>query len=85
LVESHDPKKVAAKKEAMAMAASKAEEEKKEEMNSKNWSQEEINELTKAIQKFPAGTGDRWKVISQEVGKTQKEVITKAKDIAARQ
>lgn len=51
----------------------------------KNWTEEDVQNLTKAIVKLPAGTINRWKVISDEVGKSQKEVIQKAKEIQARQ
>jgi hypothetical protein len=47
----------------------------------KEWSEEEITLLNTAIEKFPNGTINRWKVISNFVGKSQKEVTAKYKDI----
>ena len=47
------------------------------------WSPEEVANLTKAIVRFPPGTGQRWKVITEFVGtRTQKQTIKKAKDMA---
>jgi len=45
--------------------AKKVEEEKKQEndLTGKNWTHEDIQNLTKAIVKFQAGTVDRWRVI----------------------
>jgi hypothetical protein len=53
-------------------------------MTGKNWSPEDLHDLTKAISKFPAGTINRWRVIGDFLGKSQKEVILKAKEIAER-
>lgn len=66
--------------------AKKQEEAKKtdDDLTGKNWTHEDIANLTKAIVKFPPGTVDRWKVIGDAVGKTQREVIAKAKEIQAR-
>lgn len=47
----------------------------------KDWSPDQIKNLTLAIVKFPAGTVQRWKVIADFVGKNQKETIAKAKEI----
>jgi len=47
----------------------------------KEWSEEEVLLLNTAIDKFPNGTINRWKVISIFVGKSQKEVTAKYKDI----
>lgn len=69
------------KQEAEAQAK-KVEEIKK----ANEWSHEEIARLTKAIAKFAGGIPNRWKVITDFVGdRTQKEVITKAQEIAERQ
>jgi hypothetical protein len=51
---------------------------------SKDWSVEDVQNLTKAIKKFPQGTGKRWAVIADFIGKGQKETITKAKEIHAK-
>ena len=38
--------------------------------------------MVEAIKKFPAGTGDRWRVVADYIGtKNQKQVVTKAKEI----
>ena len=48
----------------------------------KDWTTDEIKKLSKGLVKFPTGTNDRWKVIATFIGsKTQKEVISKAKEI----
>jgi hypothetical protein len=63
----------------------KLEEERKNNKNilGKDWTTDEIKKLSKGLVKFPTGTNDRWKVIATFIGsKTQKEVITKAKEIA---
>jgi len=85
IVDELSGKKDAQKREVERL---KEEELKQQELNplvGKNWSQEDIKQLTLGIVKFPAGTGDRWKVIAEFVGKSQKEVISKAKEIQARQ
>lgn len=54
-----------------AAAAQAAEEEKKNKVanvEDSNWSKEDIAMLTKAIVKFPPGTGNRWKVIAEFCG-----------------
>lgn len=73
-------KKQAAKKAALAK---KEEEQKKEaaSFTSKGWTDEDVVMLTKGIVKFPPGTVDRWKTIGDFCGKTQKEAISKAKEI----
>jgi hypothetical protein len=48
---------------------------------SKDWSQEDVKLLTLSIVKFPPGTVNRWAVIADYCGKTQKQVIGKAKEI----
>jgi DnaJ family protein C protein 2 len=50
-----------------------------------DWTHEDIAMLTKGITKFPPGTVNRWKVIADFVGKPQKAVIQKAKDIQEKQ
>lgn len=50
-----------------------------------DWSHEDIQMLTKGIVKFPPGTLNRWKVIADYVGKPQKQVIMKAKEIQEKQ
>ena len=75
-----------AEKEEAARKA-KAEEERKNtsSMEDSNWSKEDIANLTKAIVKFPPGTGNRWKVISEFCGmRNQKAVIKKAQELAQR-
>jgi hypothetical protein len=62
--------------------AKKLEESKNVDLKDKEWTQEEIALLTKAIVKFPPGTTNRWKTIAEDVGKSQKDVISKAKQIA---
>ena len=62
----------------------RAEEEKqaKTSLTKDDWSKEEMALLTKGISKFPAGTGNRWKVIADFVGsKGMKQVIAKAKTL----
>mmetsp|Transcript_10645 Transcript_10645/g.16233 ORF Transcript_10645/g.16233 Transcript_10645/m.16233 type:complete len:155 (+) Transcript_10645:1394-1858(+) len=52
----------------------------------KGWTKEEMQNLNKGIVKFPVGTVNRWRVIADFVGsKSQKEVISKAKEIQERQ
>ena len=69
-------------------AAKAAEEEKKNKVaavEDSNWSKDDIAMLTKAIVKFPPGTGSRWKVIAEFCGmRNQKEVIKKAQELAQR-
>lgn len=71
-----------------AAAMARAEEEKKKEANnveSSNWSKEDIALLTKAIVKYPPGTARRWQVISEACGnRKQKDVIKKAQELAKR-
>ena len=53
-------------------AAKIAEEEKKTRevvVVDANWSKEDVAMLTKAIVKFPVGTGSRWKVITEFCGR----------------
>ncbi|OQR69088.1 dnaJsubfamily C member 2-like [Tropilaelaps mercedesae] len=58
--------------------------------NAKDWSQEEVNLLVKAVNLFPAGTTDRWEVVSQYIvqhsgrgiKRTAKDVLNKAKNMA---
>lgn len=58
------------------------EAQKAKEVKSKEWTQEETQNLTKAIIKFPVGTVNRWRVIADFVSsKNQKEVIAKAKEL----
>ena len=38
--------------------------------------------MTLAINKFPAGTKDRWKVIAEFCGRSTKETIAMAKQLA---
>lgn len=65
-----------------------AEEEKKVKqviVEDSNWSKEEIAELTKAIVRFPPGTGNRWKVIAEFLGmRNVKDVIKKAQELATK-
>ena len=74
---------------AAELAATKAaEEEKKTKLASvedSNWTKEDIALLTKAIVKFPPGTGRRWQVIAEYCGnRNQKEVIKKAQELATK-
>ena len=55
------------------------------DLTDKKWTTEDIQNLTKGIVKFPAGTQDRWKVIAEYIGMTPKETITKAKEMQERQ
>lgn len=48
------------------------------------WSHDDEAKLTLAVNKFPAGTGNRWKVIAEYVGRNLKEVIAKAKEMQER-
>ncbi|XP_045420232.1 dnaJ homolog subfamily C member 2 isoform X1 [Lemur catta] len=56
---------------------------------SKNWSEDDLQLLIKAVNLFPAGTNSRWEVIanymnihsSSEVKRTAKDVISKAKSL----
>jgi len=68
-------------------AARAAEEEKKSKVTveDSNWSKEDIAMLTKAIVRFPPGTGRRWQVIADFCGNySQKEVIKKAQELATK-
>lgn len=65
----------------------KVEEEKQaaSDYTSKDWTEDDVASLTKAIVRFPPGTSNRWETIANFVGdKTQKQVITKAKEIQER-
>lgn len=62
----------------------KVEEKKEAALTNKTWTEEDIANFKKAIVKFKAGTNDRWRVVAAEIGKTQKEVIAKAKELQAR-
>lgn len=55
---------------AAAATAKAAEEEKKNKLvvEDSDWSKDDIAMLTKAIVKFPPGTGNRWKVIAEFCG-----------------
>ena len=68
--------------EAEKVAAKQALEEAKAKevtVEDKNWSKEDIANLTKAMVKYPPGTSGRWKVIAEFCGvRNQKEVIKKA-------
>ena len=72
--------------EKQAELSRKASEEEKKNQGTgedSNWSAEDIANLTKAIVKFPPGTGNRWKVITEDIGwKNQKMVIKKAQELA---
>lgn len=61
------------------------EDEKKRLEESKKiyeWLPEELSRLNKGIIKFPPGTANRWKMISDFVGeRTQKQVIAKAQEL----
>lgn len=51
-----------------------------------DWTDEELENFRKAVAKYPTGTINRWKVISDHIGtRNQKETIAKAKEIQARQ
>lgn len=70
---------------AADIAAARAAEEEKNKsaqinaVEDSNWTKEDIALLTKAIVKFPPGTGRRWQVITEFCGqRNQKEVIKKA-------
>lgn len=45
---------------------------------------EELSKLSKAIVKYPGAAPNRWKMITEFIGsdKTQKQVITKAQELA---
>ena len=69
------------------VAKQKVIEEEKKQANLKEddskWTKEDIANLTKAIVRFPPGTSARWKTITDYIGgKTQKDVIKKAKELA---
>lgn len=54
-------------------------------MDPGGWSNEEIAMLTKGVTRFPPGTTQRWKTISEFVGsRSQKDVIKKAQELAER-
>lgn len=50
------------------------------------WNDEEIAQLTLAIQKFPVGTPNRWDALIQAIGgtKSQKEVTKKCTELAGK-
>lgn len=60
------------KTDAEKAAARAREEEKKNRaaatVEDSNWTKEDIQNLTKAIVKFPPGTNQRWKVIAEYCG-----------------
>lgn len=67
------------------MAKKKEEEkEQKQEKKNKDWTEDDINELIRTIKRFPPGTANRWKVIADTIGRNQKDVISKAKDLQDR-
>ena len=62
-------------------------EAKKEQKSAKGvgvWTHEEEAKLTLAVNKFPAGTSNRWKVIADYIGRNPKETIAKAKEMQDR-
>eukprot|EP01083_Nonionella_stella_P017099 47768_1 len=52
--------------------------------SSKSWQHEELSALSKAVQKFPGGTPERWKRIAAFLGtnRSDKECIAKSKELA---
>ena len=64
----------------------KTEEQKKQQEESKknDWTLDELSALSKAIVKYPGAIPDRWKLITEFVGggKAQKQVISKAQELA---
>ena len=64
----------------------KQDESKKKEEVKDNWTSEELSLLSKAIVKYPGALPNRWKVITEHIGtgKTQKQVIAKAQELAQR-
>eukprot|EP01118_Nematostelium_gracile_P005759 TRINITY_DN1832_c0_g1_i1.p1 TRINITY_DN1832_c0_g1~~TRINITY_DN1832_c0_g1_i1.p1 ORF type:complete len:188 (-),score=57.06 TRINITY_DN1832_c0_g1_i1:4-567(-) len=56
-------------------------EEEKIEDNVKPWSEEELSQLAKAINRFPGGTHNRWQHVAEFVGtRSVKEIIAKTKE-----
>eukprot|EP01132_Coremiostelium_polycephalum_P000496 gene496-624_t len=50
------------------------------EQNEKTWTDDELSQLAKAIQKYPSGMGNRWELVAQMIPtKSLKDVIAKAK------
>lgn len=80
-------KKAQEKKLAEERRAKQLEEQKQKELERLNieWTTEDIQNLTKAIVKIPPGSSNRWRQIAETVGRTQKEVIQKAKEIHEKQ
>lgn len=71
---------------AALVLAKAAEEERKQKVETKGadteWTKEQVADLTKAILKFPPGTGMRWKTIAEFCGfRNQKAVIKKAQEL----
>uniref|UniRef100_A0A8C5MY92 DnaJ heat shock protein family (Hsp40) member C1 n=1 Tax=Leptobrachium leishanense TaxID=445787 RepID=A0A8C5MY92_9ANUR len=49
--------------------------------NSPEWSDEDLNQLTRSMVKFPGGTPGRWEKIAHELGRSVADVTTKAKQM----
>ena len=66
-----------------AELAKQKQKEKKDlkESKQKDWTNEEVAQLILAIKKFPPGTQNRWRVISEFMNRNQKDVINKAKEM----
>jgi DnaJ family protein C protein 2 len=85
IVETENERKLRLEKED---SAKRAEEERvsKLQQTVKEWTAEEIANLTEGIKRFPPGTVNRWKVVADFVqSKNQKEVIQKAKELVEKQ
>ncbi|XP_027261101.1 dnaJ homolog subfamily C member 1 isoform X1 [Cricetulus griseus] len=45
------------------------------------WTEEDLNQLTRTMVKFPGGTPGRWEKIAHELGRSVTDVTTKAKEL----
>ncbi|XP_028726300.1 dnaJ homolog subfamily C member 1 isoform X2 [Peromyscus leucopus] len=45
------------------------------------WTEEDLNQLTRSMVKFPGGTPGRWEKIAHELGRSVTDVTTKAKEL----
>ena len=67
-------------------APAKVEEKKKEKTEIDKWSKQDIEKVTKAFIKFPAGVGNRWEKIALYVGGNKKiaDVVKLSKELATK-
>ncbi|XP_067935208.1 dnaJ homolog subfamily C member 1-like [Watersipora subatra] len=70
----------------LPVPSSRAEESTKPNRNKKvQWTEEDYSKLARAMQKFPAGSQMRWEKIAQQLNHTAAEILSRAKELKARQ